>query len=178
MRSNSIPGRCVQPGKGLVSTGVEEAHDNGSLAHAGGDGAEGAKLLGFTGRVRVVAEDDLGAQEADALGGSRDVLVHRSNVDVDLDSQMVETRDHAILLLDALAHPGFSPRPRRDEFRGNRGQPHGRGSRRRVHDHGVVALDGAYDLRTHQHQRDVAGASQDRGMRGVSGCVICFGRCG
>ena len=85
-------GRHGQGRQRLVGAGVERAHDERAAVERHGDLAQGLDLLVLVGQLRAVEEEELGAQQADALGAQLDRgggLGGGAEVGEDLDARAV-----------------------------------------------------------------------------------------
>ena len=88
-------GRHGQRRQRLVGAGVERAHDERPAVERHGDLAQGLDLLVLVGQLRAVEEEELGAQQADALGAQLDRggrLGGRAEVGEDLHARAVARR--------------------------------------------------------------------------------------
>ena len=85
-------GRHGQRRQRLVRPGIERADDKGTAVEGAGDLAERLGLLLLVGQLSAVQEQELGAQQTDALGPQLDRargLLHRAEVREHLDARAV-----------------------------------------------------------------------------------------
>src|SRR3546814_10046681 len=71
-------GREREPGRGLVGTDIERAHDQRAWPQCIGDGLIRRALFGLVGRLRAIEKQEFGAQQPAAFGADWASLARRT----------------------------------------------------------------------------------------------------